>query len=152
MLMCLTAEDRLALVLGELFDLSSDEGAGVMGVSSAAYRKRLSRARQQLVSFVSHRCGIVNPAHPCRCHKHVQNKITFGLLDPAHLRYVHEGDRLSADADIQRDPDTLCRTVALLRTHPDYVVSADFVVTLRQMLADGGGTDAKNGVPTTTIL
>lgn len=136
MLMCLTAEDRLALVLGELFEVSSDEGAEVMGISSAAYRKRLSRARQQLVSFVSHQCGIVNAANPCRCHKHVQNKIAFGLLDPASLQFVRAGDHLSTDADIQRDSDRLCRTVALLRTHPDYVVSADFVATLRRMLAD----------------
>jgi RNA polymerase sigma factor (sigma-70 family) len=143
MLMCLNVEDRLALVLGELFEVSSDEGAAIMGISSAAYRKRLSRARQQLVNFVSHKCGLVNPENPCRCHKHVRNKIAFRLLDPAQLQFVRVGDPLSVDSLIQHDSDALCRTVALLRAHPSYVVSTDFAVTLRQMLAgDGADFDA----------
>ena len=45
MLMCLDRDQRLALILGELFEVSSEEGAAIMDISPAAYRKRLSRAR-----------------------------------------------------------------------------------------------------------
>jgi RNA polymerase sigma factor (sigma-70 family) len=142
MLMCLSIEDRLALVLGELFEVSSDEGAVIMGVSSAAYRKRLSRARAQLVSFVSRQCGLFDPEHPCLCHKHVRNKIAAGLLDPRQLQYVQPGEAL--DDGVMADTataggDTLCRTLALVRAHPTYRSRADFAETLRRMLTQ---TDA----------
>jgi RNA polymerase sigma factor (sigma-70 family) len=123
MLMCLGPEDRLALILGEILQVSSEEGAGIMGIGSSAYRKRLSRARQNLVAFVSGQCGIVNPENPCRCHKHVQNKIQAGQLDPENLRYgqPHTAESLSsAERAHQAALDATTRTQALLRSHPNY--------------------------------
>jgi RNA polymerase sigma factor (sigma-70 family) len=135
MLMCLNREDRLALILGEVFEMSSEEGAYIMEVSSAAYRKRLSRARQSLVTFVSHQCGIVNPAMPCRCHKHVRNKIQAGLLDPEKLRYVQPDQPVNTFEMVlaqQTGLEDVCRTTALLRSHPTYHSPTDFVEMLKQ--------------------
>lgn len=145
MLMCLDAEDRMALVLGELLDLGSEDAAFVMGVSSAAYRKRLSRARQALVGFISQRCGIVNPASPCRCHRHVRNKITAGQIDPEHLVYAatpHTAASAQAAARAtQPGVDALGRSLALLRAHPEYASRHDLRAMLDALL-NPGDTDA----------
>jgi RNA polymerase sigma factor (sigma-70 family) len=136
MLMCLNREDRLSLILGEVFDMSSEEGAYIMGTTSTAYRKRLSRARQSLVAFVSNYCGIVNSASRCRCHKHVRNKIQFGSINPEKLRYVQRGElETSANTVLveQSELDSSCRTIALLRSHPTYQTSTDFIEVLKQM-------------------
>lgn len=140
MLMCLSQEDRIALVLGELLGVNSDEGADILGISPAAYRKRLSRARQALVSFVSAQCGIVNPANPCRCHKHVQNKLRLGLLDPANLSYATVRDP-ATDRQSHRaaQPDLTVeeRTLALIRAHPAYSARTDCHAMIERILNAG---------------
>jgi RNA polymerase sigma factor (sigma-70 family) len=136
MLMCLNRQDRLALILGEVLELNSDDAAQIMETTPTAYRKRLSRARQSLISFVSRQCGIANPASPCRCEKHVRNKIQAGLLDPANLNYQQPHDSVSAayaKQAQQTDEDNSCRTVALLRSHPAYTSRRDFVEMLEQI-------------------
>ncbi|MDX2139102.1 MAG: RNA polymerase sigma factor [Chloroflexota bacterium] len=134
MLLCLDVEDRMALVLGEVYEVSSNEGAAIMGISSTAYRKRLSRARQQLVDFMSKQCGLINPDSVCRCHKHVGNKVRAGLLNPTQLTYVQPGLRSAANAPVRLDPDPLRRTIVVLRSHPEYAARTDFAHLLRRML------------------
>ena len=48
MLLCLDREERLAYILGDVFELRSDEAGLVLDISPAAFRKRLSRARERL--------------------------------------------------------------------------------------------------------
>jgi RNA polymerase sigma factor (sigma-70 family) len=138
MLICLSREDRLALILGELLELSGTECAYIMELSAAAFRQRLSRARKALVGFVAQQCGVVNPANPCRCHKHVRNKIGLGQLDQAHLHYTQPHDQASLNEVAraqQLDLDDICRTTALLRSHPRYGSRIDFVEMLRDTVA-----------------
>lgn len=140
MLMCLSQEDRIALVLGELLGVNSDEGADILGISPAAYRKRLSRARQALVNFVSIQCGIVNPANPCRCHKHVQNKLRLALLDPANLSYATVRDPatdMHSHRAAQLDLTVEERTLALIRAHPSYTARTDCHAMIEQILNAG---------------
>lgn len=128
MLMCLDRTERLIVVLSDLLDVSSDEGAAIIGITPAAYRKRLSRARGALVAFVGRQCGIVDPQNPCRCHKHVANKIRVGRLDPAHLDYSQPHDTASLIAAVQAeqpDLDIQNRAAALLRAHPHYTSRID---------------------------
>ena len=152
MLMCLDRDQRLALILGELFEVSSEEGAAIMDISPAAYRKRLSRARAAMVAFVSNRCGLVNPASPCRCHKHVRNKIAVGRLDPQHLLYADRTDEASEQEALlvrQEELSTLRRTAALLRSHPVYQSSEQTVTAILQILEQTdvslGGGNARGG-------
>ncbi|MDX2077504.1 MAG: RNA polymerase sigma factor [bacterium] len=136
MLMCLNHEDRLALVLGELIGISSDDASYIMGISAPAYRKRLSRARQALVAFVSHRCGIINTENPCKCHKHVQNKIRIGMMTPDSLVYntPHSADSCTAleQANLV-ELEQATRTMALFRAHPEYASNTNFAEMIRQM-------------------
>lgn len=138
MLNCLTREDRLALILGEVYHFSSTDAAYIMDLTPTAYRQRLSRARKALVNFVATQCGIVNPSSPCRCHKHVAPKIYAGLLNPAHLDYAHQPhDPTSAHhAALATDPtlDVTGRTLALMAAHPTYTPTIDFRNILRDIL------------------
>ena len=68
MLQCLERGERVAFVLGGIFELPSAEAAWILGVTPAAYRKRLERARQRLRAFMNSTCGIVNPEAFRRCH------------------------------------------------------------------------------------
>jgi RNA polymerase sigma factor (sigma-70 family) len=61
MLMCLDREHRIAHILGEVFEVDSDEGGYICGVPSATYRKRLSRARSRVRTFLTDNCGLDSP-------------------------------------------------------------------------------------------
>jgi RNA polymerase sigma factor (sigma-70 family) len=138
MLMCLDEGERLALVLTEIAGVSSEDGAEIVGISPAAYRKRVSRARQALVGFVARRCGLVNEASPCRCHKHVANTIAIGRMNPEQLQYAEQTDAACGEAFVRTTDNTLDpagRTMALMRAHPTYAARADFVAILRQTLS-----------------
>jgi len=138
MLQCLDPDERLAVILGDILEVSSAEGAGILGIRPAAYRKRLSRARQALVAFVSGQCGIVNSASPCRCHKLASAKREAGLLSTDRLQYAQTLDaaavtELTRARQSELNPE--CRTVALLRAHPRYTSRADLATTLARIVA-----------------
>lgn len=139
MLICLNVEDRLALILTEVMEVSGEEAASIMGVSSTAYRKRLSRARRSLVAFVSQQCGIINAEHPCRCHKHVNSKIAAGRLDPDHLQYQQAHDAQSAfHADrAASSMDQTTRAISLIRSHPAYTSKLDCQALIVRLLEPG---------------
>lgn len=66
MLTCLDAPGRLADVLDEIFGLESPAAAEVQGITPAAHRQRLARARHAVHGFMAGRCGLVNADAPCR--------------------------------------------------------------------------------------
>lgn len=57
MLLCLDRPHRLAYILGDILELGHVEAAAALSISAAAYRKRLSRARAELVAFLRAKCG-----------------------------------------------------------------------------------------------
>ena len=72
MLMALDRDQRAAYLLDSVFDLPSTEAAAVLGVTAAAYRQRLSRARARLEGFLGQRCGLVNEGAACRCERQAE--------------------------------------------------------------------------------
>jgi len=88
MLLCLDREHRLAYIVGEVLDLDHNEGAAILEVSPAAFRKRLSRSRKLISSVMLSHCGLVEPANRCRCRKRVRSAITLGRVDPARLKFA----------------------------------------------------------------
>jgi len=67
MLMALQGPQRLAYVLGEVMELDGPEAARIAGVTPAAFRQQLARARQALRDFVGAHCGLVSDRARCRC-------------------------------------------------------------------------------------
>jgi RNA polymerase sigma factor (sigma-70 family) len=64
MLQVLDGDHRLAYTLTEILGLDQSEAADALGISHAAFRKRLSRARSRIREVLSSNCGIVDKGTP----------------------------------------------------------------------------------------
>lgn len=60
MILCLSREERIVYVIGEIMGMTDIEAADVLQISREAYRQRLSRARRSLYSFMNDKCGLIN--------------------------------------------------------------------------------------------
>lgn len=87
MLLCLTPEQRLVYVMGELFETPSEEAAEVLEVSAVNFRKQLSRTREQLYNFMNEKCGLINKNNPCRCARKTTGFIQKGYVNPNNLQF-----------------------------------------------------------------
>jgi RNA polymerase sigma factor (sigma-70 family) len=85
MLMCLDREQRLIFILGAIFNVSHQLGGDVFSISPGNFRVRLHRARRDLYSWMTKRCGLVNPGNPCRCSKKTTGYVRRGIVDPNRL-------------------------------------------------------------------
>jgi hypothetical protein len=136
MLLCLDRAHRLAYILGEILKLEGPEGAAVLELTPEAFRKRLSRARSEIVSFMRRKCGLFDPQNACR-RRRVAQAITLGRIDPKHLLFA-------SDTQTPRNfPQVLStirrleegqRAVALYRSHPNVAPSADFVTIVKSLI------------------
>ena len=88
LLQCLSPDQRLAYILGEILELDHGEAAEVLGVTPTAYRKRLSRARGRVTGFMLGHCGLIDPANPCRCSRRVARATELGRVDPGRPRFA----------------------------------------------------------------
>jgi RNA polymerase sigma factor (sigma-70 family) len=137
MLQCLERGERVAFVLGDIFELSSADAAWILETSPAAYRKRLQRARHRIRAFMQSTCGLVNPEAFCRCARRVPQAIATGRIDqraPSFTAHpVSPSGRGVAEAADQLH--RLHDAAAVLRAHPDYAVpqaKVDAIVALLQ--------------------
>lgn len=115
MLMCLDRRQRLAFVLGEVFGVTSEQGAEIMEVSPANFRQLLTRARHDLYQFMHGKCGLVNAANPCRCTKKAGAFMRNGWLDPNRRQFTSE--RLATVREAA--PDRLEELDAAQRAYAD---------------------------------
>jgi RNA polymerase sigma factor (sigma-70 family) len=90
MLLCLDREQRLAYILGAILGVSDTVAAAVSEITPENFRQRLARARRDLRNFMNDKCGLVNPANPCRCAKKTRGFIEAGHVDPDNLLFVRE--------------------------------------------------------------
>jgi RNA polymerase sigma factor (sigma-70 family) len=140
MLACLDRDHRLAYILGEIFELASDEGAAILEISSDAFRKRLSRARDRMGEFMGKQCGLVNPASACRCAKQAGHAVQAGYLDPKRLAWGALGCRPERKPERVADLDTVARAIEVFRSSPEFIAPASLVAEIKRIL-DGGSSD-----------
>ena len=137
MLTCLDRPQRLAYILGEILEMDGDEAASVLGIRPAAFRKRLSRAREAIFEFTRAKCGLVSPACPCRCRRRVTHALRLGRVDPKRLLFATESERAqrfpAVLAEI-RQLEELRRAAALYRSHPEFVAPAGFAAKIRKLI------------------
>jgi RNA polymerase sigma factor (sigma-70 family) len=137
MLLCLDRDHRLAYILGHVFALPSAEAAEIVGGSPAAFRKRLSRARERLHQFMERKCGLVETANACRCARRLDRSIEVGRVDPANLLFAGHALRSEPDAPTRqavREMEGLYTAADLLRGHPQYAAPGTAAETLRVFL------------------
>jgi RNA polymerase sigma factor (sigma-70 family) len=84
MLMCLSREERLAVLLGDLLGATHTVGAAICETTPEAFRQRLSRGRAVLRPILEQQCGLSNPSNPCRCARQAATKQRLGLKLPVY--------------------------------------------------------------------
>lgn len=90
MLMCLSREQRLLYIIGEVFEADHKLGAELFETTPANYRVKLHRAKAELLNFVSGKCGLINPNNPCRCPKKTKLLIEKGVIDKSNLKFYKD--------------------------------------------------------------
>ncbi|MCB9762092.1 MAG: RNA polymerase sigma factor [Alphaproteobacteria bacterium] len=139
MLLSLDRDLRVAWALAEVFELSGDDAAAVLGISPAAFRKRLQRAREKLGGFLSAHCGLANPRRACRCPRQLETNLAHGTIDLDNLLFaVHPAHAPPRRAARQRlaEVDAIERAAQVLLSHPDYVAPERLIPAVRAIVTD----------------
>jgi RNA polymerase sigma factor (sigma-70 family) len=147
MLQCLDGKTRLALILGEIFEMSSDEGACVLAITPTAFRKRLSRGREQLVAHMRKNCSLFNKDNRCRCSNLIGPDIRDGWIDPHNLQFVGPHRRITAVRDIMdrlHELDEIRRAILLFRSYPEVEPPAESIVAIVQKMMDSKAYEILN--------
>jgi len=124
MLLCLSREQRLVYVLGEIFEIDSKTGSDLLDISADNYRQILSRARKDLYSFMNDKCGLINTTNPCRCPKKTKGFIQAGWVNETNLQFnnhfIHRISALATEKSVQCDRIMEEKYGALFKEHPYY--------------------------------
>jgi RNA polymerase sigma factor (sigma-70 family) len=140
MLLCLDRDHRIAYVLGDVFELKSEDAAYALGIEPATFRKRLSRARERLRSFMRGHCGLLNDAVPCRCARRVEMAVRIGRVHPARLLFATHPRRPGRDLPVLEEMDemeTLHAMAGVFQSHPDYAAPDRVVEGVRRLVRSG---------------
>jgi RNA polymerase sigma factor (sigma-70 family) len=125
MLLCLSREQRVAYLLGDLLRFTDTDGARICDISPAAFRQRLARARAVMRQLMGQRCGLVRAGNPCRCDRLVGASIGAGVLDPADPRWArHRGVTLPIETTTldtaARELDLAVAVAEVYRSDPPF--------------------------------
>ena len=139
MLLCLDREHRLAYILGEVFEVSSAQGASILAISEAAFRKRISRARARLQRFMEPNCRLVNESKECNCVRHLDQSSSAEKRRLATLLATHplEVSALKPDAGLvtqARELRHLERVAAIYRGHPYFAAPDRLILAIKRLL------------------
>jgi len=88
MLLCLPRPLRASYMLGDAMGMPDTVAAEICGITLAAQRPRLARARRTMRAIIADRCGPVNAASPCRCSRQIQASLDTGILDRDNLAFA----------------------------------------------------------------
>lgn len=135
MLLCLDPPGRLAYVLDVIFGLESPDAAAIQGISAAAHRQRLSRAKQALHAFMERRCGLVNDRASCRCARQVPGKRAAAAAGHFAVSLKIDDAELEKAAQGLRELTSLGDAAAVLRGAPSYGSPVSMLEEVRRILA-----------------
>lgn len=128
---------RLTYILGEVLDVSGKEGGQILGISAAAFRKRLQRARTRIQGFLTTHCSLIRPGNPCLCERQTDFFLSRGDLDRDNLVFADHPCRLRHDPstlDRLRELDELSRIGVLIKQNADFLPPQSFVDHLRKLI------------------
>jgi len=138
MLLCLDKTQRLIFILGELFEVSDTVGSEIMEISKVNFRVLLSRAKEQLYSFMNEKCGLENKNNPCRCARKTKAFIAEGFVDPKKLLFAI-GHKLAIEEVVESRQGEMEQLLsekyqALYQKHP-FLSSSGMADFLKEVLS-----------------
>ncbi len=80
MLLCLDPNHRACYILGEILEFEHRLSADILQIEPANFRKRLSRARQDVTNFAKNACGLANENAACHCKKRLPIAVELGRI------------------------------------------------------------------------
>ena len=96
-LLCLSEEQRMTLVLADIFRMDHQAAAQVLKISPDNYRQKLSRSRKDLRNWMAGKCSLVKTGQTCQCPRKKQCFIEEGRVnaqtgkfDKTRIRQVQE--------------------------------------------------------------
>lgn len=137
LLLCLDREHRLAFLLVDVFDVSSEQGAAILEITAAAFRKRLSRARERIQDFLTRNCALINPDNPCKCESYLASYLDNEKFNDEHMVFAKHPCRIKNEESTLnrvREMDELKRIAALYKRHPDFHAPAVFIENIRELV------------------
>jgi RNA polymerase sigma factor (sigma-70 family) len=137
MLQCLEKKIRIAFIFGELFELSGEEAAEILDITKAAYRKRLSRARDKINRFMKKNCSLVNSENHCHCSKLVGPDIRDKWIDPNYMQFVGERCHAKINSTVKdslNELNEIERAMTLFRSYPEYSAPGSIVHIVKEMI------------------
>ena len=139
LLISLDRDERLAFILGEIFEFNSKEGAFILDVSPEAFRKRLSRGRARIRGFMLRNCGLVNNRNPCHCDRRVSQDLQNDMRSREPLLFVSGNPPQNNDYVLRRlrELNEVERVAFLFRTYPDYAPPDSFVEFFKDLIESG---------------
>ncbi len=137
MLMCLDRKQRVAFVLGSIFAFPDTVCSEVMEISRNNFRQILSRARRDLGSFMSNKCGLIRKTNPCHCSKKTKSLIERGAVNPGNLLFNKDFTH-SIESSARERLESLDNFIeddggAIFRKMP-YNEMSDFTLKIREIL------------------
>lgn len=113
MLLCLDRRHRLAYILGDVLELDHREASEILEISAANFRKRLSRARAEVLAFTAATCGVTNPSAACSCPRRLPAAIAAGRVVPG--RSVFASSSTPGYHEVVRQAQSLEQELATLK-------------------------------------
>jgi len=121
-------------------DIAGPEGAAILGISSANFRKRLSRSRERIRQFLIKNCVMFEEQNPCHCSQQAKRAIERGFIDPDHPQHQAYAklteDKVKTTHQINQ-MENFARQKFLTGIHPDYRAPDKFVERIRERFNDG---------------
>jgi RNA polymerase sigma-70 factor (ECF subfamily) len=79
---CLSSGERVAFVLSVVMGTADEDAAKTLGITTSAFKVRLSRARKKVTDYLAPRCEHVDPRNPCHCPSRLGVALNKGFLPP----------------------------------------------------------------------
>jgi len=141
LLLALDRGHRMAFILGVVMDVTGSEGAYILEISSAAYRKRLSRARRKVADFLNRNCGIFDDSNPCHCDAVLKGHVDRGWIDPQKPLFVgKDSEDLEDNAALgayMMELDELGRLATFYKAAVLGEETADFSGMVKELVKEG---------------
>ena len=137
MLQCLDRAHRMAYILGDIMETEHLYAAAMLGISPAAFRKRLSRSRAVILSFMQSHCGLIEPNNRCRCQHRIDTAIQCGHVNPNQLLFASSLQKARQFPQVLekiRQLEMTRRVAALYQSHPEAATSDQFIDWLKKLI------------------
>jgi RNA polymerase sigma factor (sigma-70 family) len=137
LLLCLDREHRLAFLLVDVFDVSSEQGATILEITPTAFRKRLSRARERIQDFLMKNCALTNPDNPCTCERYLISQHYMERVEEKDLVFAKHPCRVRREEGTVnriKEMDELTQIANLYKRHPDFRAPSSFIENIRDLV------------------